>query len=231
MDEQKLADLFRAAAADAPPAAFDAHDIAAASRRITARRRSLVAGGSAMAGAVLVVGLVVGFGGVGHTGGSEASAGSAGGSRAATTDANRARPMLPNEDFSAPTPKQGGDGGGKTGSNPAGCGPTDGQLAAALANELPSVGAITPIPDTISCPADTRSAAYQVTGGTVGVLLVPATSATGLKVDPKVTTSPQQTKSGATLIVFSQSTAATQTATPPEADRLTTIASALAPNF
>ena len=229
MDDQKLAELFRAAAADAPPAAFDAQDVATASRRITARRRSVIAGGSALAGVVLVVGLVVGFVGVGHTGGNEMSAGSAGagGSRAATADANHAQPMLPNEDFSAPTPKQGGGGDGKTGSNPAGCGPTDGQLAAALAHELPSVGAPAAIPDTITCPANTRAAAYQVTGGTVGVLLVPA-GRTGLKVDPAVITSPQRAGSGATLIVFSQPAG---TGTAPEVDHLAAIATALAPGF
>src|SRR5687768_11522241 len=57
MDEQKLADLFRDAAHDAPPASFDAGDVRTASRRATLRRRNSIA-----AGTTLVV--VLGFGGV-----------------------------------------------------------------------------------------------------------------------------------------------------------------------
>jgi hypothetical protein len=236
VDEQKLAELFRAAAADTPPAAFDAHDVVAASRRITARRRSLIAGGSALAGVVLVVGLVVGLG---HTGdsGVPASSAAAGSARTGTPGANRAQPMMPDEDIPNPTPKQGGDGAGRTGGNAAGCGPTDGQLAAALANELPSVGARTTVPNTITCPADTRSAAYRVSGGTVGVLLIPA-GESGVRVDPGVVTSPHRTASGASLIVFSApdvgsgitpNTSHPETA--PDAGQLAGVATGLAARF
>ena len=47
--EARIAALFRDAASDAPPAAFDDEVVAATSRRITARRRSAVAG-AAVAG-------------------------------------------------------------------------------------------------------------------------------------------------------------------------------------
>ena len=53
-DEDRLAELFRAAASDAgaPPPGFDHGDVVATSRRITARRRSAVIGGAV---ALLVV--------------------------------------------------------------------------------------------------------------------------------------------------------------------------------
>src|SRR5687768_12768767 len=56
MDEQKLADLFRDAAHDAPPASFDASDVRTASRRATVRRRNSIAAGTTLA-------VVLGFGG------------------------------------------------------------------------------------------------------------------------------------------------------------------------
>src|ERR1041384_4596943 len=57
MDEQKLADLFRDAAHEAPPASFDAGDVRTASRKAALRRRNSIAGGTALV-------FVLGFGGV-----------------------------------------------------------------------------------------------------------------------------------------------------------------------
>jgi hypothetical protein len=247
VDEQQLAEMFRAAAADAPPATFDEHDVASASRRITARHRSLVTGGSALAGVVLVVGLVVGFLGVGHTGGGSSSAASAPaagvdpGSGSSSSGMDRARPMLPDggTGFSTSTPKQGGIESGETGSNPAGCGPTDGKLAVALANELPSVGAGTQSPDsavpaTIDCPAGSRSAGYQLrvgtTVGTVGVILLPADSSdTDLRFGPDVVKKATPAAGGGTLVEFSQPAAGSSG--PPLADQLDRIGAALAGSF
>jgi hypothetical protein len=60
MDEDRLAAVFRAAAADpgAPPAPFDHGDVVRASRRVTLRRRSALAGGALAVVAVLGVGVV-----------------------------------------------------------------------------------------------------------------------------------------------------------------------------
>jgi hypothetical protein len=60
-DDDRLAELFRAAASDpaAPPPGFEHADVVSASRRITARRRSAVIGGSLALFAVLGVGAAV----------------------------------------------------------------------------------------------------------------------------------------------------------------------------
>jgi len=58
-DDDRLSELFRAAAADtAPPPGFDHQDVLAASRRITARRRSALVGGALAVCAVLGVGVL-----------------------------------------------------------------------------------------------------------------------------------------------------------------------------
>ena len=60
-DDDRLAELFRAAASDAgaPPPGFDHDDVVAASRRITARRRSALIGGAFALFAVVGVGAAV----------------------------------------------------------------------------------------------------------------------------------------------------------------------------
>ena len=70
MDEQKLNELFKSAVGDAPPASFDAQDIATAAQRLTKRRRSLLAGGGGIAVLVVAVLVVLVSGGFGHTSGS-----------------------------------------------------------------------------------------------------------------------------------------------------------------
>jgi hypothetical protein len=78
-DEQdaRIAAAFRAAAADAPPPGFDAGDVVAASRRITRRRRSALAGAALAVLAVAGVGLGVGLSGPRGSELTTASAGSA----------------------------------------------------------------------------------------------------------------------------------------------------------
>jgi hypothetical protein len=65
MDEQeqdaRVTALFRDAAADAPPPGFDTRDIVAASRRITRRRRSAVAGAALAVLAVAGIGVTAGL--------------------------------------------------------------------------------------------------------------------------------------------------------------------------
>ena len=67
MDEDKLADLFRAVVADPPPASFDERDVAAQAGRVTARRRSMLIGAGGLAVVVLAVGVLLGTGVFGHT--------------------------------------------------------------------------------------------------------------------------------------------------------------------
>jgi hypothetical protein len=203
VDDQKLNDLFQAAVRDVPPASFDELDVAKESRRVTQRRRSLLAGGSALTIVVLAVGVLVTTGGFGQTpGGTSASAGAA---LVAPAQSNTERSFgseqlpqahpaasAPESGFPATTPMQGGADAGSAGSNaggtPGGCGPTDRELAVALANELPSVGAKSFVADnaimgTLTCPTGSRSAAYRVQDGSaegdVIVVLAPAGSQAG----------------------------------------------------
>lgn len=78
IDDERLAALFREAAdpASAPPPSFDYHDVVAASRRITARRRAALASGAFVLLAGTAVVGVVGVNPVSHepAGGSAVSA-------------------------------------------------------------------------------------------------------------------------------------------------------------
>jgi hypothetical protein len=78
MDEQeqdaRVTALFRDAAADAPPPGFDTRDVVAASRRITRRRRSAVAGAALAVLAVAGIGVTAGLSGGGGTDMTTASA-------------------------------------------------------------------------------------------------------------------------------------------------------------
>lgn len=67
MDEQRLAEAMRGAAAGAPPPSFDADDVVRESRRVTARRRSALAGGALAVLAVAGVGIGVAQEGAGGT--------------------------------------------------------------------------------------------------------------------------------------------------------------------
>lgn len=197
MDDRKLSELFQAAVRDVPPASFDESDVALASKRVTARRRSMLVGGSLTVVVAIAVGLVVGSGILGHNlGGSNASAGSAAaaGSSGSTFGSNAVprRPSGGAQDQQVPpehgtagfptaTPMQGGGGvggvGPGAGSTPSGCGPTDRELAVALANELASVGAPAVVPG-LTCQPGVRSAGYQVQDGTAdGVIAVIVTNA------------------------------------------------------
>ncbi|MEV6239996.1 hypothetical protein [Lentzea sp. NPDC051838] len=181
MDEQKLADLFRDAATDAPPASFDAGDVRTASRRATLRRRNSIA-----AGTTLVV--VLGFGGVAagagwfgtNTSGSN-NLGSAQQQEGTGADA----PITPLE--AQPPPKNNpgdastqGDASkpGSTGLATSaqravqGCAAVDRELADALAGELsvPSELAVLPAE---SCSPQSRAASFKIDGLTVTAIVTP----------------------------------------------------------
>jgi hypothetical protein len=244
VDERQLAELFRATAGQAPPASFDENDVASASRKVTQRRRTVLASGGGLAVVLLAVGLVFGAGGFGHTlsGGSVGVAvGSApAGSRTnghsfgpALAGPEGVTPRTPS--FPATSPLQGGAGAGeaghRAGSTHAGCGPTDGGLAVALASELPSVGAPVASPAALICPPGARTVTYAVSGGHVSAVLVP--SATGGVVgDP---TAGSRSHRGASVsgkwTVVVLAVPASPGGAAPLADRLTAIQEAVAGRF
>lgn len=175
MDERRLAELFRDAAGDAPPASFDEHDVAERARRVTRRRRSMLAGGSGLAVVVLAVGLLLGPLGFGHTlrSGTHGVA-SAPASRGGPTptESGGFGPALEGPavrgtgNFPNSSPVQGGGevgrAGPSAGSTRVGCGPTDREVAVALAGELPSVGAPVEVNPGLTCHGTTRAATYLV---------------------------------------------------------------------
>lgn len=197
MDERRIAEVFRTAAGDAPPASFDVDSVRSASARATARHRTRVALGSALA-AVLV------FGGAAVTGGllSQSTPGN-------TTSAGSAGDVPSNNlPLAVPEPQEGeerveprmsgglppksipddpstqGDGtSGTTGRPPttggaSGCQEVDRELAVALADELPAAEGLQPSHAAANCPSGARGAGYLVRDrlgvhGVVSVVLVP----------------------------------------------------------
>lgn len=218
-DERKLVELFSSAVRDAPPASFDDRDVARAAERITRRRRSMLVGGGGVAAVVIAVGLFFGTGGFGHTFGGPVSSSGAAMSAAQQSDTSGTRfkgPLAETENgpsghgtrFSSESPMQGGNSNGRAGpgagSTSQGCGPMDGELAVALANELPSVGAPAANPAGLSCPAGTRSATYAVPHGSVTALLVPPAQAPLIRSGTLAST-PAPAASGAwTVVVLTQ---------------------------
>ncbi|SMD07550.1 hypothetical protein [Lentzea albidocapillata] len=179
MDEKKLADLFRDAAHDAPPASFDAGDVRQASRRATLRRRNSIA-----AGTTLVV--VLGFGGVfaanGWVGQDTSNSNTAGSGQKQDNAAESPMTLQeaqPPTNFSGEGKSTQGDGSlpGSTGLSASesavqGCAGVDRELADALAVELsvPPDGALPPAQ---TCSPDSRSAAFKIDGLTITAIVTP----------------------------------------------------------
>lgn len=195
MDENKIAEMFRDAVPDTPPASFSQDDVRVASNRQRVRRTRLAAGTTL--GVVLVLG--------GATGGVLLSNGSSSDGVVAAdsgTTSNAAQAPydagIPGQQHteiaprdgggpakSLPTqpPKQGGTATGNAGpgagSTLTGCPKADGELAAALASELPSAAGnnqATPTP--LRCPQGARGASLSLRDGNqppgvVSIMLVP----------------------------------------------------------
>ncbi|WP_394614984.1 hypothetical protein JNUCC0626_34885 [Lentzea sp. JNUCC 0626] len=179
MDEQKLADLFRDAAHDAPPASFDVGDIRTGSRKAAQRRRNSIAAGTAFV-------VVLGFGGVvaanswtSQDGGTLAVQGS--GQDRNNEAESPMSPQLANPptNFAGKDTSTQGDGStlGSTGlgagdSTVQGCAGVDRELADALAVELSVPPESAEVP-TLTCPTDARSAAFRIGGLTVTAIVTP----------------------------------------------------------
>ncbi|MCE6995695.1 hypothetical protein LZG04_12910 [Saccharothrix sp. S26] len=225
MDEQKLGELFRDAARDAPPPSFDVDAVRSASARATARRRSALAVGAAAALVLAFGGLVVGVDLVRDSNGELAAAGSAhSASSPNVTPFGAGEPeMLPKDadgvpDRSGGNPPEslpedsstqgdestGSAGRPSAGSAQRGCVEVDRELAVALADELSVANAAAATAAT--CPVG-RGAGFAVRDGdaygTVSVVLVPS-GTTGVVPDHTYAHASAKTSAGQELYVLSQ---------------------------
>lgn len=226
MDEAELSEVFRQAAHGGPAASFDEQDVRRGSRRVTARRRTALAGGTLVSAAVLAGG--VGFG-TGAFGPSGTVAQPPRQEQSAPMDQS---PMALPDPQSPATPRSGpivlGDPGGG-----AECGPPDQAVASALRSEFPEAAGTQPIGAKPPCPDGARTAAVTVrqgpANGKVAVLVTPPGSANAAEDRPKGTAITQlPTRSGGTVTVLSEPVGASQA---PYADRISAIAEGLAPRF
>jgi len=238
MDEQELRSLFSAAPPDAPEPTFSQDDVVRESRRQTVRRRNRITTGVSAAALV-----VVGFGAYGVlSGGTPESLTSAdngvmssqSGPGSGQPGLSPARPEVGGEspNFSSEPPRQGGDQGGKTGQlaeGASGCEQVDGELAIALAGELPGHVAGTPAVPGGACSTGSRSAGFPVAGGEVSAAVYPKGIPVVFKSQPAGTvTARVATASGGSLVLVSVPSSG---ATAPYAGQVDTFARDLAPRF
>ncbi|WP_367134245.1 hypothetical protein [Saccharothrix sp. HUAS TT1] len=247
MDEHKLAELFRDAAGDAPPPSFDVASVRSASVRATARRRSAVAFGSAMA-LVLVLGGVAVTAGLLDNSDNTSVAGSAqDASSLNVTPFSAGEPELAPKDAapdrSGGTPPmnipedpstQGDEPSGSAdrtsvGSAQRGCVEVDRELAVALADELSVANSDQAAPPVANCPDGARGASFPVRDGdargTVSAVIAPV-GTTGLAPDPGSASASAKTPGGEELHVISRSDGGS--AGGPFEDRLPALAERLA---
>ncbi|MEU4251011.1 hypothetical protein AB0F15_26745 [Amycolatopsis sp. NPDC026612] len=235
MDEQELRSLFSAAPPDAPPPAFTRDDVVRESRRQTVRRRNRIT-----AGVSAVALVVVGFGAYGVLSGGTPESLTAAKDNAAPAQAGSAQPgdgsMRPqvggeSPNFPAQPPQQGGDGDGKTGplaEGASGCEQVDGELAIALAGELPGHSATQAVPGG-ACSTASRSAGFPVPGGEVAAAVYPKGVPVAFKSQPAGTVTAQVgTASGGVLVLVSVPSAG---APAPYAGQVDQFAQDLAPRF
>ena len=181
MDEQKLADLFRDAAHDAPPASFDAGDVRTASRRATLRRRNSIAAGTTLVVVLGLGGVVAGTGWFGtEKSATMNSAESGQKDESAPTELMTPQQAVPQtKDFPGDASTQGdastpGSAGFTTGAPRAvqGCAAVDRELADALAGELSVSPGLAEAPS-VTCSPDSRAAAFKINGVTVTAIVTP----------------------------------------------------------
>ncbi|GAB3140581.1 hypothetical protein GCM10027258_21850 [Amycolatopsis stemonae] len=238
MDEQELRSLFSAAPGDAPSPTFTQDDVVRESRRQTVRRRNRITTGVSAAALV-----VVGFGAYGLlSGGTPASVTSASdgalssqsGPGSGQPGMTPARPEIGGEspNFSSEPPRQGGDQGGKTGplaEGASGCEQVDGELAIALAGELPAHVAVAQAVPGGACSTAARSAGFPVPGGDISAAVYPKGIPVVFKSQPAGTvTARVATASGGSLVLVSVPAAG---ATAPYAGQVEQFAHDLAPRF
>jgi hypothetical protein len=235
MDEQELRSLFSAAPGDVPEPSFTQGDVVRESRRQTVRRRNRITAGVSAAALV-----VAGFGAYGQLSGgipkSMTAADNAAQGRPGSAQPGDGplRPQIGGEspNFSSQSPQQGGAGDGKTGQlaeGASGCEQVDGELAIALAGELPGhVAAAQAVPGG-ACSTVSRSAGFPVPGGEVAVAVYPKGIPEVFKSQPAGTvTARVGTASGGVLVLVSVPAAG---AAAPYAGQVDRFALDLAPRF
>jgi len=195
MDEKKIAEMFRDAVPDAPPSSFTQDDVRGASNRQRLRRNRVVAGTAL--GVALVLGGVTGGllltdGTGGPDGAVAADSATPGNAAQAPYDA-----QIPGQEGKEPAPRDGsrpaksfptqspeqggtatGEAGPGAGSTLMGCPKADGELAAALASELPSAAGKQATPTPLRCPDGVRGASFSLRDGNqppgvVSILFIP----------------------------------------------------------
>ncbi|WP_328447217.1 MULTISPECIES: hypothetical protein [unclassified Amycolatopsis] len=234
MDEQELRSLFSAAPGDGPSAGFTQEDVVRESRRQTVRRRNRITAGVSAAALV-----VVGFGAYGLLSGGTPGSLTAAKDNAVSAQSGQpgvgpARPQAGGEspNFTSTPPQQGGSGDGKTGQlaeGASGCEEVDGELAIALAGELPGHFAASQASPGSACTTASRSAGFPVPGGEVAAAVYPKGIPAAFKSQPAGTvTARVATASGGTLVLVSVPDAANAAPYAGDVDRF---ASELAPRF
>ncbi|WP_410608573.1 hypothetical protein [Amycolatopsis sp. lyj-109] len=237
MDEQELRSLFAAAPGEAPEPSFTQNDVVRESRRQTVRRRNRITAGVSAAALV-----VAGFGVYGQlSGDTSKSLTAADNAVSAHSDAGSGQPgdgsMRPevggeSPNFPAQPPQQGGVGDGKTGQlaeGASGCEQVDGELAIALAGELPGHVAATQAVPGGACSTAARSAGFPVPGGEVAAAVYPKGIPEVFKSQPAGTvTARAGTASGGVLVLVSVPSAG---AAAPYAGQVDQVAHDLAPRF
>jgi hypothetical protein len=215
VDENKLAELFKDAARDAPPPSFDVASVRAGSHRATVRQRSAIALGSTMAVVLVFGGVALGNGGFAMTS-NGAATDSAGLGKAVEQPAapyeqstlgasvDRGEPKAQDVPEGSSTQGVGSSGNVSPPADgtPGGCGTVDRELANALAGEL-SVASDLAAPAGLACPDGSRSASFDVDGGRVFAVVVPGRQELSTPVGATQTT--KLTKSNSTLYVVSES--------------------------
>ena len=134
--------------------------------------------------------------------------------------------------FSSQPPQQGGAGDGKTGQlaeGASGCEQVDGELATALAGELPGHVVATQAVPGGACSTASRSAGFPVQGGEVAAAVYPRGIPVAFKSQPAGTVKAQLgTASGGVLVLVSVPSAGE---TAPYAGQVEQFAHDLAPRF
>ncbi|MPY98758.1 MAG: hypothetical protein GEU97_12330 [Actinophytocola sp.] len=238
MDDRELTRLFQDAADDAPPASFDVGDVAAASRRATARHRMRVAAVTSITAVVLGgAGVIATTSPFADRGTSEAA--SAPGQVEASPNAgqpDRQDMRLEDGDSreSQSTLSKQGDSAAAAAADEVGiagtarCAEVDRRLATALAGELPVVpDASAAVPGRLC--SDDGNAAFRVTDGDATGLVMVAyladTSTATVRMSAPTTTATARTSSGGVVTVASVPTGGSSA---PFADDVQRIAEAIA---
>ena len=247
--EARIASAFRAAAADAPPAAFDARDVVATSRRVTRRRRSAVAGAALAVLAVAGIGVTAGVSGGSGTDLTTASAGGAQDAAAPEAPAPAARAAAPE----AASASDAGSGAGAAAAAPVPAVPPAGPplgpgtqecadrqdpaLRALVEQVLPEVVGAPEAMTTMECrPGGERGLALEVgdaaTSGLLTVTYLPpgqVVEPPGVAEPPAAVVRSAPTASGGTVLVASRAERAGDTS--PFAGRLDAVVAFLSPRL